>query len=41
MPTDDSVMQPTINWSFNSRARAIIRRAAARPPHFVSLMLMP
>ena len=34
-------MQPSITFIPWARATAIMRRASPRPPHFISLMLMP
>jgi hypothetical protein len=39
--TDDSIMQPSMIFIPWARATAIMRRASAMPPHFMSLMLMP
>src|SRR5881397_3985111 len=41
MPSDDSIMQPTITTIPWARATAIIRSASRSEPHLASLMLMP
>ena len=38
---EDSTMQPNITFNPWARATAIMRRASPRPPHFISLMLIP
>ena len=41
IPTDDSVIQPTMVCIFNFLAFASIRLAGVKPPHFTNLTLTP
>ena len=41
MAMEDSTMQPSMTFMPWARATWIIRRASPRPPHFISLILMP
>jgi hypothetical protein len=41
MPTEDSVMQPTMTFKPSSLASLIMRLAGVNPPHLTSLILIP